>query len=90
LITAINHQWTSPKSGVEYYRVPPARVARQIQRSIVQRNGGKVRFSGQDDGGNAVFVGGLRIDARSGQLGGPAFDLAIRSRVTRAVLSRSY
>jgi hypothetical protein len=90
LITAINHQWTSPKSGVEFYRVPPARVARQIQRSIVQRNGGKVRFSGQDDGGNAVFVGGLRIDARSGQLGGPAFDLAIRSRVTRAVLSRSY
>jgi hypothetical protein len=90
LITAINHQWTSPKSGVEFYRVPPARVARQIERSIVQRNGGKVRFSGQDDGGNAVFVGGLRIDARSGQLGGPAFDLAIRSRVTRAVLSRSY
>ena len=90
LITAVNHQWTSPKSGVEYYRVPPARAARQIQRSIVQRNGGKVIFSGQDDGGNAVFVGGLRIDARSGQIGGPPFDLAIRNRVTRAVLSRSY
>ena len=90
LLTAINHQWTAPRAGVEFYRVPPARDARRIDRSIVQRNGGKVIFSGQDDSGNARFVGGLRIDARSGQLGGPPFDSAIRGRVTRAVLSRSY
>lgn len=90
LITAIAHQWTAPRAGVEFYRVPPARLARRIQRSIVQRNGGKVRFSGQDDGGNAVFVGGLRIDARSGQLGGPPFDSAIRSRLTRGIIARSY
>lgn len=90
LITAINHQWTAPMAGVEFYRVPPARAARRIQRSIVQRNGGQVRFSGQDDAGNAVFVGGLRIDARSGQLGGPPFDSAIRGQVTRAAISRSY
>jgi hypothetical protein len=90
LVTAINHQWTAPLSGVEYFRVPPARAARQIRRSIVQRNGGRVKFSGQDDAGNAVFVGGLTIDARSGQLGGPPFDSAIRGRVTRAVISRSY
>lgn len=89
-ITAINHQWTAPLAGVEYFRVPPARAARRIQRSIVQRNGGRVKFSGQDDAGNAVFVGGLVIDARSGQLGGPPFDSAIRGRVTRAVISRSY
>jgi len=90
LITAINHQWTAPLAGVEFYRVPPAKAARRIKRSIVQRDGGRVRFSGQDDAGNAVFVGGLVIDARSGQLGGPPFDSAIRSRVTRAVISRSY
>ena len=90
LITAINHQWTAPLAGVEFYRAPPARSARSISQSIVQRNGGKVRFSGQDDAGNAVFVGGLRIDARSGQLGGPPFDSAIRNRVTRTILSRSY
>lgn len=89
-ITAINHQWTAPLSGVEFFRVPPARAARRIQRSIVQRNGGRVKFSGQDDAGNAVFVGGLQIDARSGQLGGPPFDSAIRGRVTRAVIARSY
>lgn len=90
LITAINHQWTAPMSGVEFYRVPPARAARRIQRSIRQVDGGRVRFSGQDDAGNAVFVGGLTINARSGELGGPPFDNAIRGRVTRAVISRSY
>ena len=90
LITAINHQWTAPMGGVEYLRVPPARNARQIQRSIMRKNGGRVDFSGQDDAGNVVFVGGLRIDARSGQLGGPPFNRAFRNRVTRAVNSRSY
>jgi hypothetical protein len=89
-ITAINHQWTAPFAGVEFYRVPPARAARRIARSIIRKNGGRVRFSGQDDAGNAVFVGGLTIDARSGQLGGPPFDTALRGRVTRAVISRSY
>lgn len=90
LITAINHQWTAPLAGVEFYRVPPARVARQIQRSIRQINGGRVRFSGQDDAGNGVFVGGLTIDARSGQLGGAPFDTALRGRLSRAVISRSF
>lgn len=90
LITAINHQWTAPRAGVEYYRVPPARTQALIQRSIVQRNGGRVRFSGQDDLGNAVFVGGLRIDARSGKIEGPPFDAAIRGRITRSIISRSF
>lgn len=90
LITAINHQWTAPLAGVEFYKVPPAKLARSIRRSIVQKGGGRVKFSGQDDGGNAVFVGGLEINARSGQLGGPPFDAAVRGRITRAVLSRSY
>lgn len=90
LITAIGHQWTAPMAGVEFYRVPPARAARRIQRSIRQVGGGRVRFSGQDDAGNAVFVGGLTIDSRSGQLGGPPFDSALRGRLTRGVISRSY
>jgi hypothetical protein len=90
MITAINHQWTAPLAGVEFYRVPPATAARRIQRSIRQINGGRVRFSGQDDAGNGVFVGGLTIDARSGQLGGPPFDTALRGRLSRGVISRSY
>jgi hypothetical protein len=90
LITAINHQWTDPMGGVEYLRVPPSRSAKQIQRSIIRKTGGRVDFSGQDDAGNAVFVGGLTIDARSGRLGGPPFDRALRTQVTRAINSRSF
>jgi hypothetical protein len=89
-ITAINHQWTKPRSGVEFLRVSSSLRAAQIQRSIMRKNGGRVIFSGQDDAGNAVFVGGLRIDARSGQLGGRPFDSAIRDRITRAIISRSF
>jgi hypothetical protein len=90
LITAINHQWTAPLAGVEFYRVPPARAARRIRRSIMQRNGGQVRFSGQDDAGNAVFVGGLSIDARSGQIAGASFDAAVRGQIARGIISRSF
>jgi hypothetical protein len=89
-ITAINHQWTAPMEGVEYYRVPPARTARAIRRSIIQKNGGRVIFSGQDDTGNALFVGGLGIDARSGELIGPPLETVIRGRVSRAIIARSY
>jgi hypothetical protein len=81
---------TARHSALRGVVVPPARAARRIQRSIRQLNGGRVRFSGQDDAGNAVFVGGLTIDARSGQLGGPPFDSALRGRLTRGVISRSY
>ena len=90
LITAINHQWTDPMGGVEFLRVAQSRGAGQIERSIMQKNGGKVIFSGQDDAGNAVFVGGLTIDARSGRLGGPPLNRALRNRIVRAVNSRSF
>ena len=90
LLTAIAHQWSGSRAGTQFFRVPPPKVARAISRSIVRRNGGRIIFSGQDDSGNARFVGGLTIDARSGQLGGPPFDSALRSRITRAVISRSY
>jgi hypothetical protein len=94
LLTAINHQWTQPMSGVTRDAVPSrfrnSGKARAIERSIKARNGGRVRFSGQDDEGNATFVGGLRIDSRSGELQGPPFDAAVRNRAIRTSLARSF
>lgn len=94
LITAINHQWTLPLSGVTRSSVPSrfggTGVASAIPRSVVQRLGGRVRYSGQDDEGNAVFVGGLRIDSNSGELRGPPFDIAIRKRATKISIARSF
>jgi hypothetical protein len=80
-LTAINHQWTLPLSGVTRMALPSvfksAGRASRIKRSIVQRDGGRVRYSGQDDEGNAVFVGGLEVDAGSGELRGTPFTLGV-------------
>jgi hypothetical protein len=94
LLTSINHQWTFPLAGVSRYATPTrfrnAGRAGNIRRSIKQQNGGRVRYSGQDDDGNAVFVGGLEIEARSGELRGPPFEAAVRKRATRITFARSF
>lgn len=91
LITAIGHTWTLPMAGVTRSGVPPvfggSGRSSQIERSVRQRKGGVVRFSGQDEEGNAVFVGGLKIDARTGQLGGRPFDSAVELRAVEAAIS---
>jgi len=90
LVTAIGHQWTAPIAGTEYFRVPPQRASAAIRRSIMRKTGGQIRYSGQDDRGNAVFVGGLEIDARSGELGGPPFDVAVNSRAADIAIASSF
>lgn len=91
LITAIGHTWTYPLAGVTRSAVPPvlggSGTAQRITRSVRQRKGGKVLYSGQDDAGNAVFVGGLRINARTGQLGGRPFDSAVELRAIEAAIA---
>ena len=91
LITAIGHQWTLPLAGVTRSAVPPvfggSGRASRIGRSVRSRKGGRVRYSGQDDEGNAVFVGGLEIDARTGQLAGRPFDTAVELRSIEAAIS---
>ena len=91
LVTAIGHQWTLPLAGVTRSAVPPvfggSGKASRIERSVRQRNGGRVQFSGQDDQGNAVFVGGLKINARTGQLGGRPFDTAVEQKAIEAAIA---
>lgn len=93
LVTAINHQWTLPLSGVTRRAVPPrfggGGKPSVIERSVIQKDGGRVRYSGQDDEGNVVFVGGLKIDSRSGELRGPPFDTAINKKASRIAIARS-
>jgi hypothetical protein len=79
-ITAVGHTWTANRSGVALppHELPSPKTVRPIRESIRQTNGGVVIASGQDDSGNALFVGGLEIDSRSGRLQGPPFELAVR------------
>jgi hypothetical protein len=89
-ITAISHTWTAIMAGVALTQVPPARNRTTIQESIVELNQGVVIASGQDDQGSALFIGGLEINADTGELSGPPFDTAVNRIATRASISRSF
>jgi len=89
-ITAIGHTWSGILAGVALTKIPPAENAGLIQDSILETNEGVVVASGQDDQGNALFVGGLTINANTGELGGPPFETAVRRIATRAAISRSF
>lgn len=89
-ITAIGHTWSALMTGVALTKIPPARNATTIEESILELNNGLVIASGQDDQGSALFVGGMRIDADTGELSGPPFDQAVNRIATRAAIARSF
>jgi hypothetical protein len=90
VITAIGHTFTGVMAGVALTKVPPVRNMATIQDSILELNNGSVIASGQDDQGNAIFVGGLEINADTGELGGPPFEQAVNRIATRTSISRSF
>jgi len=91
-ITAIGHTWTANRSGVALppQELPSPQTVRPIRESIRQVDGGVVIASGQDDSGNALFVGGLEIDARSGRLQGPPFEQAVRQIALQTAVLGSF
>jgi hypothetical protein len=90
VITAIGHTFTGVMAGVALTKIPPVRNMATIQDSILEINNGNVIASGQDDQGNAIFVGGLEINADTGELGGPPFEQAVNRIATRTAISRSF
>jgi hypothetical protein len=90
IITAIGHTWSGIMAGVALTKIPPARNLTTIRESILELDQGVVISSGQDDEGSALFVGGLEINADTGELTGPPFDQAVNRIATRAVIARSY
>jgi hypothetical protein len=89
-ITAIGHTWTGVLSGVALTKIPPVRNEGLIEESIVELNDGVVIASGQDDQGNAIFVGGMKISADTGELSGPPFEQAVNRIATKAAIARSF
>ena len=89
-ITAIGHTWTAILAGVALTKIPPARNQATIRESILELDQGVVIASGQDDQGAALFIGGLEINADTGELSGPPFDQAVNRIATRAAIARSF
>lgn len=90
VITAIGHTWTAIMAGVALTKIPPAFNATNIEESILELNNGTVIASGQDDQGSALFIGGMKIDADTGELSGPPFESAVNRIATRAAIARSF
>lgn len=89
-ITAIGHTWTGIMAGVALTKIPPARNYATIPESILELNQGLVIASGQDDQGSALFIGGMEINADTGELSGPPFEQAVNRIATRAAIARSF
>ena len=90
VITAIGHTWTAIMAGVALTKIPPAQNFTTIEESILELNNGVVIASGQDDQGSALFIGGMKIDADTGELSGPPFEQAVNRIATRAAIARSF
>lgn len=89
-ITAIGHTFTGVLAGVALTKIPPVRNQANIQDSILEVGQGVVIASGQDDQGSAIFVGGMEINADTGELSGPPFDQAVNRIATKTAISRSF
>jgi hypothetical protein len=90
VITAIGHTWTAIMAGVALTKIPPAQNLTSIEESILELDDGIVIASGQDDQGSALFIGGMKIDADTGELSGPPFEQAVNRIATRAAIARSF
>jgi hypothetical protein len=90
VITAIGHTWTGIMAGVALTKIPPARNVANITESILELDQGVVIASGQDDQGSALFIGGMEINADTGELTGPPFEQAVNRIATRTAIARSF
>ena len=89
-ITAVGHTWTGILAGVALTKIPPVRNTATIFDSIVELSQGVVIASGQDDQGSALFIGGMEINADTGELSGPPFTQAVNRIATRTAIARSF
>jgi hypothetical protein len=88
-VTAVGHNWSNVLAGVALTRIPPGFNRTNIEASIVEVDDGQVIASGQDDQGSALFVGGMKIDADTGELSGPPFDQAVGRIATKSAIAFS-
>lgn len=94
LIESLGHQFNLAGAGVNKNALPLnfRRMGRSLpaSTSILEENGGRVRWSGADEQNNQYFARGLRINGRSGRLEGRPFTSSVRKLARRAANSRTF
>jgi hypothetical protein len=93
LIESIGHQFNLAGAGVNKNALPLnfRRVGKPLPASgsVLQQDGGRVRWSGADELNNQYFARGLRINGRTGRLEGRPFTSSVRRLARRAANSRT-
>jgi len=92
LIESIGHQFNLAGAGVNKNALPLnfRRVGTPLAASgsVLQEDGGRVRWSGADELNNQYFARGLKINGRTGRLEGRPFTSSVRRLARRAANSR--
>lgn len=92
LVESLGHQFNLAGAGVNKNALPLnfRRVGKPVSAatSVLQEDGGRVRWSGADELNNQYFARGLRVNGRSGRLEGRPFTSSVRRLARRAANSR--
>lgn len=94
LIESIGHQFNLAGAGVNRNALPLnfRRVGTPLAASgsVLEEEGGRVRWSGADELNNQYFARGLKINGRTGRLEGRPFTSSVRRLARRAANSRTF
>jgi hypothetical protein len=94
LIESLGHQFNLAGAGVNKNALPLnfRRVGKPLPASgsVLQEDGGRVRWSGADELNNQYFARGLKVNGRTGRLEGRPFTSSVRRLARRAANSRTF
>lgn len=94
LIESLSHQFNLASAGVNVNALPLnfRRLGQAVSAasSVLQEDGGRVRWSGADELNNQYFARGLRINGRTGRIEGKPFTSSVRKLARRASNSRAF
>jgi hypothetical protein len=93
LVESIAHQFNGASAGVNRNALPlnfrNLGAAISAIASVLNENGGRIRWSGADELNNQYFARGLRINGRTGRIEGRPFTSSVRKLARRASNSRA-
>jgi hypothetical protein len=92
LVESLAHQFNNAGAGVNTNALPlnfnKPGFNRPVPFSVLQENGGRVRWSGADEINNQYFAGGTRINGQTGKFEGRPFNISVRAIARRLANSR--
>jgi hypothetical protein len=93
LVESIAHQFNGASAGVNRNSLPlnfrNLGSAISAVASVLNEDGGRIRWSGADELNNQYFARGLRINGRTGRIEGRPFTSSVRKLARRASNSRA-